>query len=32
MPAELGRRIDHVMIRCGHHGPTLDITACRRVF
>jgi hypothetical protein len=26
---ELGRRIDHVFVRCTHHGPTLD---CERIF
>jgi len=31
-PLELGRRIDHIMVRCGHHGPTLDIAACERIF
>jgi endonuclease/exonuclease/phosphatase family metal-dependent hydrolase len=29
---ELGRRIDYVLVRCTHHGPTLDVTACRRLF
>lgn len=28
---ELGRRIDHILLRCGNHGPTLDISACRRL-
>jgi endonuclease/exonuclease/phosphatase family metal-dependent hydrolase len=32
MALELGRRIDYVMVRCGVHGPTLDIDDCRRVF
>jgi endonuclease/exonuclease/phosphatase family metal-dependent hydrolase len=31
MPLELGRRIDYIMIRCGIHGPTLDVADCRRV-
>ena len=31
-PLELGRRIDYVMVRCGDHGPTLDVTACERIF
>jgi endonuclease/exonuclease/phosphatase family metal-dependent hydrolase len=31
-PLEVGRRIDYVMVRCSDHGPTLDITACERVF
>jgi endonuclease/exonuclease/phosphatase family metal-dependent hydrolase len=29
---ELGRRIDYVLVRCGHYGPTLDIRACKRIF
>jgi endonuclease/exonuclease/phosphatase family metal-dependent hydrolase len=32
MPLERGRRIDYVMVRCGVHGPTLDVRDCRRVF
>jgi endonuclease/exonuclease/phosphatase family metal-dependent hydrolase len=32
MPGEVGRRIDYVMVGCGHHGPTLDVAACRRIF
>jgi endonuclease/exonuclease/phosphatase family metal-dependent hydrolase len=32
MPLELGRRIDYVMVRCGHHGPTLDVSSCERIF
>ncbi|HEU5157334.1 MAG TPA: endonuclease/exonuclease/phosphatase family protein [Streptosporangiaceae bacterium] len=32
MPADPGRRIDYVMVRCGHHGPTLDVVDCRRLF
>jgi endonuclease/exonuclease/phosphatase family metal-dependent hydrolase len=31
-PLELGRRIDYVMVRCGDHGPTLDVSACERIF
>jgi endonuclease/exonuclease/phosphatase family metal-dependent hydrolase len=31
-PLELGRRIDYVMVRCGDHGPTLEVTACQRIF
>jgi len=27
-----GRRIDYVMVRCGDHGATLDITSCDVVF
>jgi endonuclease/exonuclease/phosphatase family metal-dependent hydrolase len=29
---ELGRRIDHILVRCSDHGPTLDIRACERIF
>ena len=29
---ELGRRIDHILVRCSVHGPTLDIRACERIF
>jgi endonuclease/exonuclease/phosphatase family metal-dependent hydrolase len=32
MSLELGRRIDYVMVRCGIHGPSLEIVDCRRVF
>jgi endonuclease/exonuclease/phosphatase family metal-dependent hydrolase len=31
-PLELGRRIDHVMVRCGHQGPTLDVADCQLLF
>ena len=31
-PLERGRRIDHVLVRCAEHGPSLDITACARLF
>ena len=31
-PLELGRRIDYVMVRCTDHGPTLEVTACQRIF
>jgi endonuclease/exonuclease/phosphatase family metal-dependent hydrolase len=31
-PMERGRRIDHIMVRCADHGPTLDITGCERIF
>jgi endonuclease/exonuclease/phosphatase family metal-dependent hydrolase len=31
-PLERGRRIDHILVRCGQHGPTLEITACERIF
>jgi endonuclease/exonuclease/phosphatase family metal-dependent hydrolase len=31
-PLEPGRRIDYVMVRCGHYGPTLDVSACSRIF
>lgn len=29
---ELGRRIDHILVRGGEHGPTLDIRGCERLF
>ena len=29
---ELGRRIDYIFVRCSDHGPTLDISACERIF
>ena len=32
MALETGRRIDYVMVRCGIHGPTLEVTGARRVF
>ena len=32
MPLELGRRIDYVMVRCGDHGPTLEVTSCELIF
>ena len=32
MSLELGRRIDYVMVRCGVHGPTLEVTDCRLAF
>lgn len=31
-PLERGRRIDHLLVRCGSHGPTLDIPACSLLF
>lgn len=31
-PLERGRRIDHVLVRCADHGPSLDITTCARTF
>lgn len=31
-PLERGRRIDYILVRCGHHGPTLEITGCERIF
>lgn len=31
MALELGRRIDYVPVRCGVHGPTLDIVDCRLI-
>jgi endonuclease/exonuclease/phosphatase family metal-dependent hydrolase len=32
MSLELGRRIDYVMVRCGVHGPTLEVADCRLAF
>ncbi|HEV2087001.1 MAG TPA: endonuclease/exonuclease/phosphatase family protein [Cryptosporangiaceae bacterium] len=32
MPLERGRRIDYVMVRCGPHGPPLEVTRCDLVF
>ncbi|MER7459744.1 endonuclease/exonuclease/phosphatase family protein [Micromonospora sp. NPDC126480] len=32
MALELGRRIDYIMVRCGVHGPTLDVVDCFRAF
>jgi endonuclease/exonuclease/phosphatase family metal-dependent hydrolase len=32
MALELGRRIDYVLVRCGAHGPSLDVVDCRRAF
>jgi endonuclease/exonuclease/phosphatase family metal-dependent hydrolase len=32
MSLELGRRIDYVMVRCGVHGPTLDVIDCQLAF
>jgi endonuclease/exonuclease/phosphatase family metal-dependent hydrolase len=32
MPLERGRRIDHILIRSGAHGPLLDAVSCRLVF
>jgi endonuclease/exonuclease/phosphatase family metal-dependent hydrolase len=29
---KLGRRIDYVFVRCGDRGPTLDVSACERIF
>ena len=29
---ELGRRIDYIFVRCGDHGPTLDVAACELAF
>jgi endonuclease/exonuclease/phosphatase family metal-dependent hydrolase len=31
-PLEPGRRIDYLLVRCGHHGPTVDVLACERIF
>jgi endonuclease/exonuclease/phosphatase family metal-dependent hydrolase len=32
MALELGRRIDYVMVRCGSHGPSLEVADCRLAF
>jgi endonuclease/exonuclease/phosphatase family metal-dependent hydrolase len=32
MPLERGRRIDHILVRSGPHGPLLDVAACEVVF
>ena len=32
MSLERGRRIDYIMVRCGVHGPTLDVAACSLAF
>ncbi|HST85835.1 MAG TPA: endonuclease/exonuclease/phosphatase family protein [Kineosporiaceae bacterium] len=32
MSLELGRRIDYVMVRCGVHGPSLDVVGCFLAF
>lgn len=32
MPLERGRRIDHIMVRSGPHGPLLDVAECRLLF
>ena len=32
MPLERGRRIDHVLVRGGRHGPTLEVADCRLAF
>jgi hypothetical protein len=31
-PLELGRRIDYIMARCSEHGPTFDVSSCKRIF
>lgn len=31
-PLELGRRIDHILVRCRHHGPTLDVATYALLF
>ncbi|MFH8409893.1 hypothetical protein ACH4FX_34705 [Streptomyces sp. NPDC018019] len=30
IPADPGRRIDHILVRCGSHGPTLTVAGCDR--
>jgi endonuclease/exonuclease/phosphatase family metal-dependent hydrolase len=29
MSLELGRRIDYIMVRCGTHGPSLEVADCQ---
>lgn len=29
---DIPRRIDYVFVRCGNHGPTLDVERCERLF
>jgi endonuclease/exonuclease/phosphatase family metal-dependent hydrolase len=31
-PRETGRRIDHILVRCDQHGPTMRIESCSRLF
>lgn len=31
MSSELGRRIDYILVRCGIHGPSLDVRECERI-
>ncbi|MGP3986150.1 endonuclease/exonuclease/phosphatase family protein [Streptomyces sp. 3N207] len=31
MPTAVDRRIDHILVRCGAHGPTLRVSSCERV-
>lgn len=31
-PLESGRRIDYILVRGDDHGPTLEVTACERLF
>jgi endonuclease/exonuclease/phosphatase family metal-dependent hydrolase len=32
MKLERGRRIDHILVRGGVHGPSLDVVDCRLAF
>jgi endonuclease/exonuclease/phosphatase family metal-dependent hydrolase len=32
MSLELGRRIDYILVRCGVHGPSLQVLDCQRTF
>ena len=32
MPLDPGRRIDYVLVRCGSHGPGLEVVSCDRAF
>jgi len=32
MPLERGRRIDYILVRCGDHGPSLEVAGCALAF
>ena len=32
MSLELGRRLDYILVRCGVHGPSLEVLDCERTF
>jgi endonuclease/exonuclease/phosphatase family metal-dependent hydrolase len=31
-PLTLGQRYDYILVRCGHHGRSLDVTRCELLF